>query len=349
MRSGFRVLVQAIAFSLVAWSSSRAGSPPNSLVGLWESRETSQGGIGHAFEFRPDGTFVEVTVVMVEMPYRVSGNQLVVGKEPDSNSTTFRFDGDALVSTEADGSVVRRERPTGKTGAPSSILGDWRYCHYVNQIAYERYSEAGRMILRLPMISSTGRYALAGDVLTLEKPGQPETRLKAVVQGDELVVTGATPGPAPYRREPTGAWYEPGKIEKCTSTNPLTAALTATPVSTDASVLPHVRSHPPIESFVGIWRNVDPQSGKWTRVEIQAKADTLRVRIWGKCHPSDCDLGWATAKYKGSPIVLSQDVGFVKSRFTLSLEGDVLRMTTADHFTDRSGRPDKVYDSRFRK
>ena len=334
-----------------------ASSPPtgSGLVGLWESTKTSQGGLGHAMEFRPDGPFVEATVVIVEMPYRVSGDRLIIGEEPSGpdgakgKSATFRFDGDALLETDPAGSVLRRERLPGQPARPSSVVGDWRYCHYVGVIAYQRFTEAGKLLLRLPMTSSTGRYALEGDALTLSGREQPDARFKAVVQGENLVVSDGKGGPAEYRREPTGAWYDLGRVEKCSPAMPVAAAPTAPPSSAAQSDLPPARSHPPIESFVGLWRNVDPETRSWTKVKISAKNDTLSVHIWGKCHPSDCDLGLATAKYKGSPIVLFADEGYVKRRFTLWLEDDTLRITTASHFTDQSGRPDSVSEGTFRK
>ena len=326
----------------------------SNLVGLWESKETSQGGIGHAFQFRPDGTFVDAAVVMVEIPYRVTGDRLVLGEEPPAGkpdtrqTSSIRFEGDALLQTGPDGSVLRRERLPG-SAKTSGVLGDWRYCHYAGAIAYDRFTDSGKLLLRLPMRSSTGRYLVAGDALTLSKPSQPDAQLKAEVRDGKLVVSGSTGKRAEYRHEPSGAWYDVAHVEKCTPAYPVAPPPTPSPNRAVDSVLPHARSHPPIEHFVGLWRNVDPNTRGWTRLEIKAKKDALRVRIFGKCHPSDCDLGTATAQYKGSPIVLSMDLGFVKSRFTLSLEDETLRMTTADHFMDDSGRPDAVYDSRFRK
>jgi hypothetical protein len=315
-----------------------AAPGPNefNLVGLWETASTTRGGIGHAIEFRPDGTYVESTVVIVDTPYRLVGNRLHTGSDTETGkSPTAAFEGGVLVQTAPDGSVVRKERIPGPPPSPLTIVGAWRYCHYAGVPAYERYSENASMQFRLPMTSSTGRYSLQGDQLTLTADQRPGVKAKVEARGDNLVISRTGGGPAEYRREPTGAWYPIGKIEKC-GASPLEVPLPP-------------RSPPPIEQFIGMWRNVEPKTGNWTRVEIRANNENLRVQIWGKCHPSDCDLGTVTAKYKGSPIVLFSNLDFVKTRFTLWLEDDVLHMTTADHFTDDSGRPDAVFESRFRK
>jgi hypothetical protein len=213
------VVLLALAIAAPTPSSSR-------IVGLWESTETSRGGIGHAFEFRPDGTFVDAVVVMVEIPYRVTGDRLVLGEEPPAGkpdtrqTTSIRFEGDALLQTGPDGSVLRRERQPG--GAKTSrVLGDWRYCHYAGVIAYDRFTESGKMLLRLPMRSSTGRYLVAGDALTLSKPSQPDVQLKAEVRDGKLVVSGSDGKRAEYRHEPSGAWYDVAHVEKCTPAYPV--------------------------------------------------------------------------------------------------------------------------------
>jgi hypothetical protein len=82
------------------------------MVGLWESTRTSSGGIGHTMEFRADGAFVEATTVIVDGYYRVVGDRLVVGAQPPGadpdagKAPQFKIEGDELVQTGPDGSVV---------------------------------------------------------------------------------------------------------------------------------------------------------------------------------------------------------------------------------------------------
>jgi len=192
-------------------------------VGFWESKKTSRGGIGNALEFRADGTVVEATTVLVEMAYRLIGDRLVTAMEPPdadadtSKAPTIHFEGDSLVMVGPDGSTVRKDRVSGK-GA--SILGDWRYCHYAGAVAYERYAEDGRLLFRLPMRSTAGSYAVTGGELTIRMPEKPDATWTVEVRGDELLLsTGGGPA-TEYRREKTGAWYDPAHPEKCSPARP---------------------------------------------------------------------------------------------------------------------------------
>ena len=192
------------------------------LVGLWESKATSSGGIGHAMEFRADGTFVQATTVIVDGSYRLIGDRLVVGPEasgasPDaSKSPSFRVEGEVLVRTGPDGSVLRADRLAGQEKGASAIVGGWRYCHPTGAIAYERYTDAGRLLFRLPMQPSKGRYALSENTLTLTKPQSPDVKLTVEVRGEDLVVSKSDGGKVAYRREKAGAWYALEHGEKCT-------------------------------------------------------------------------------------------------------------------------------------
>jgi hypothetical protein len=102
------------------------------LVGLWESRETSKGGIGHTVEFRQDGTFVEATTVMVNFTYHVSGDRLTLDEAP-GDSVKFRIEGDTFLQTQADGSTLKKSalgrlrkaaRPSSEPGATAPRSGD---------------------------------------------------------------------------------------------------------------------------------------------------------------------------------------------------------------------------------
>lgn len=300
------------------------------LVGLWESKETSAGGIGRALEFRPDGTYVEATVVLVETPYRIDKDRLVLGDEDPSSgdvmTATIRFEGNSVVQTNSDGTVTHRERMKPQRGSGTSIVGDWRYCHGGEIIAYDRFTDAGKMLIRLPMRSSFGRYSLEKGVLTLESRRRAKT-FKVEVRGENLVLSDPTGNTSEYRREPTGTWYALERSDKC--------------VPGVALVLPHARSHPPVERFVGLWRNVDAAATGWPQLEISAKKDTLSIRILGV-------PGVSTVRYKESPIVLSFEGVNSNFRFILSFEDDVLRMTIEEVDKGGSGR-DRVSDIRFRK
>jgi hypothetical protein len=182
------------------------------LVGFWESATTSRGGIGHTFEFRADGTFVEATTVIVDGHYRLIGDRLVNGEQPvgpdadASKATRIKIDGDVLVETGPDGSVVMKER-VGAGIKNSQLVGAWRYRHYTDVVAFERYTDDGRMFFRLPMLSSVGRYILKGNELLLVRPSQTDARMAIDLQGDALSLVSAGQA-TKYRRESAGPWYE---------------------------------------------------------------------------------------------------------------------------------------------
>jgi hypothetical protein len=52
--------------------------PPVNLAGRWRSVETSKGGIGAVYQFHADGTIDFSPGAIVDMPYRVEGDQLIL-------------------------------------------------------------------------------------------------------------------------------------------------------------------------------------------------------------------------------------------------------------------------------
>jgi len=127
-----RILLAALLFTGSAVHALTCPAPGTSdLIGLWESQHTSKGGIGHTLEFRPDGTFVEATTVMIDSIYRIAGDHLLLGGAPEAaaRDSTFRIEGDTLIQGGLDGSAVRKSRsatsawsatPTGSTRAVRS-------------------------------------------------------------------------------------------------------------------------------------------------------------------------------------------------------------------------------------
>jgi hypothetical protein len=201
----------------VALTSPPAASPSPRLVGLWESVSTSRGGIGRTLELRADGTCVEATTVIVDLHYRVIGDRLVTADTPPaadadtSKATRIAIAGDVLTQTGADGVEVRKERLGAPADGKPAIVGAWRYRHYTKAIAFERYSDDGRMSFRLPLASSLGRWLLTGDRLALTDPRGGTTTF--VVRGDELDSAESGPAKPAFRRVPAGVWYDSEHID----------------------------------------------------------------------------------------------------------------------------------------
>jgi hypothetical protein len=200
-----------LVLHLILLAALGCASPATSdLTGLWESAQTSKGGIGVSLEFRADGTFVEAPTVQVNGYYRVEANRIFLTERADDRSSKdsrrFRMDGTALIIEGPGRDSLRMDRIDGSKG--TSVLGAWRYKHYAGALAFERYLPDGRMNLRIPMVvSSSGCYTIGPDGVRLTGLSKP-----ALIQfernGDSLILK--TPGrsDAPYVREPAGAWYD---------------------------------------------------------------------------------------------------------------------------------------------
>lgn len=201
--------ILAVAVAVATFSPAPS---PATAVGFWESATTSLGGIGHTLELRADGTFVEATTVIVDGYYRVIGDRLVTGEQPvrpdadASQAARITFDGKVFVETLPNGSVVRKER-VGAGTESSPLAGEWRYHHYTDLTAFERYTDDGRMMFRLPMTSSAGRYTVKGNELLLVRTGQADARMAIDVGSDRLSLGNAGDAKA-YRRAVGGPWYE---------------------------------------------------------------------------------------------------------------------------------------------
>ena len=150
--------------------------PPSdtSVAGFWESRKRSKGGIGNTLELRRDGVSVASTTVIVNLFYRTSKDRLFVGEDAkltkQSPDSRFEVQGDALVLTGPDGSTVKKERLGVRESGGDSIVGAWRYRHYTEATAYERYTEDGRLLFRLPMNAYVGCYSVSRGQLSTTEP-----------------------------------------------------------------------------------------------------------------------------------------------------------------------------------
>src|SRR5665213_418354 len=59
-----------------------------SLLGRWRSVETSKGGIGAVYHVHPDGTVEFSPGAIVDMPYRVEGDQVIFPPGTTNGSET---------------------------------------------------------------------------------------------------------------------------------------------------------------------------------------------------------------------------------------------------------------------
>jgi hypothetical protein len=112
-----------LLFALVV---ANAQSPAN-LTGRWRSVETSQGGIGAVYQFHANGTVDFSPGAIVDMPYRVEGDQLIL---PPGTTTgpevksTLMLSGDAM-RLSAEGHVTEFRRRGNVQNLSDPLLGEW--------------------------------------------------------------------------------------------------------------------------------------------------------------------------------------------------------------------------------
>lgn len=206
------VLIAAVAGSTtpgVALGAQEAAEPRAApVVGFWESMETSQGGIGSALELRADGHLRWTVVVLVEAGYVLEeGKLFMLDESGGRQELPVTFGSGEMEMTGPDGSALTKTRFRGPAEGSSPIVGDWFYGYFGQGQAFERYTEDGRMLFRLPMRTDAGTYRLDGDRLRVEvqeKAGTWHWRL----EGEDLV-TGPPGEERRFRRVPAGAWYLP--------------------------------------------------------------------------------------------------------------------------------------------
>lgn len=91
------------------------------------------------------------------------------------------------------------------------------------------------------------------------------------------------------------------------------------------------------------WENQDAAAPGITEIIIDKnEAGGLRVHVWGKCEPTDCD--WGTTDIKSSNGVAQSifDTGFAKTtvQFILLLDGRLLALSKSE-YRDRAVPPDR--------
>jgi len=180
-----------------------------SLIGFWESEATSQGGIGLALELKADGELVTSFAVMADGVYRVTAGRLFLADNAKAlaeatEATRFTIAQNVLVHTDSDGKELRKERLGIQPRASTPLIGDWRYRHDTGAIAYERYTDDGRFLFRLPMGSQQGCYRAASGSLTMNTPLVDGT-MQYTLAGGRLTLRESAGKSSAYRRaEP---WY----------------------------------------------------------------------------------------------------------------------------------------------
>ncbi len=185
------------------------------LVGLWESEKTSDGGIGNNIEFRRDGSFIAAVIVLADMYYKVQDGKLYLGMNKEDPMSLnagpeISIENEFLIFSWHDGNKEVRRRMLPKDD--DSVIGAYKYRHYSNGVAYERFTSDGTFNFRLPMRSSRGCYRQNNSEIELNMPGEKINTIQYSFSGDKLVL-GGQDEKAAYNRVAGGAWYDSEHID----------------------------------------------------------------------------------------------------------------------------------------
>ena len=152
-------------------------NPAASLIGRWRSTQTSKGGIGAVYQFRADGTFDFSPGAIVDMPYRMEGDQLIFPPEtttgPEMKSTVAWPSNDVMRMTMQGHAEEYKRR-----GAPDSrdrLLGEWlgsREMDGQRMPVQMFFYPAGRSLLVILFTTQHGRYSVTNGRLVGEIGGQ---------------------------------------------------------------------------------------------------------------------------------------------------------------------------------
>ena len=106
-----------------------------------------------------------------------------------------------------------------------------------------------------------------------------------------------------------------------------------------------------LQRFAGQWVNVDPASRGISKVQIETSGEVVRVRVFGRCHPSDCDWGWVTGlaytaegvdaelPSTASAVLATYEHGYSTRVLVIAFDSPTtLSVESFTQFKDRSGR-----------
>jgi hypothetical protein len=179
------------------------------LLGRWRTLETSRGGIGTMFEFRKEGVVDYSPGAVVEMSYRVEGNELVLppgtDKGPEQRQTiTWLGDNKLRLRSPGEpepGQELVRRGP--RKTSPSPIVGEWAGSRDMRgrkvDVRYFFYP-GGRGLLLIPFLTQQGSYATSNGTIHLDWPGCPTPDATFRVDDDVLTFTPAGSQPVKYAR-----------------------------------------------------------------------------------------------------------------------------------------------------
>jgi hypothetical protein len=187
-----------------------AADQPANLPGRWRSVEVNAAGIGSTIEFRGDGTLDFSPATMVNVPYRVEGDVLVLspsgtGGAEQRQSMVWVNDSKLVLmqkTGEAQGEIVL-VRATPAAGEPRSVVGEWTtQIKMQDRTVTARYifRKDGTLLLLVSLVTQGGIYRTEGAHLHWELPEQPPADGDYRMEGEVLTIPKPGGGELKYKR-----------------------------------------------------------------------------------------------------------------------------------------------------
>jgi hypothetical protein len=162
-------------------------------IGRWRSMETSKGGIGAMFEFLDDGSFRFSPGAVVEMKYRIEGNQLILPPGtidgPEQRQTMKWVNMDRLLLESL---ALSRQGVVQDVKNP--ILGEWTAPLEMSGVKVEArylFAPESRALLLMPFVWKKGEYSIKESTIRLQFPGAPPVEGPFHIDGDVLTIPGS--------------------------------------------------------------------------------------------------------------------------------------------------------------
>jgi hypothetical protein len=162
-------------------------------LGRWRSLETSKGGIGAMYEFRPNGAIRFSPAAVVDMSYRLESNHLFLPPAtvggPEQDWTLEWVNGNQLRTWA--GQTYVEYRRVGTVSDPSRpIIGEWTGTRQVegrNLTVTLAFAATGKLLMLMPFTSQNGAYSVKGGRITASFA--PQGTLNGTIQVSNDILT----------------------------------------------------------------------------------------------------------------------------------------------------------------
>jgi hypothetical protein len=151
-------------------------------------------------EFRSDGSVDFSPGAVVEMPWRIENNQLILPPETDGGAerkANLKWFGDNKLSLVGE-AVIELARVGDRANANNPILGEWIESREIagrNLEAHYLFYPGGKLLFLMPFVTQHASYTISGSTLHIIMTGKkPESRFLLFESSDNLLTLSGPKG-----------------------------------------------------------------------------------------------------------------------------------------------------------